>query len=136
METTRLFSKALLSLRTLLLITITILSINLTVSAQQGDLTKRIKIQELTIDDLKQENRNCAIMNQVLGSELKQATDSLSVINAKLSDANLLSTKQGIKISSLSKSKGTLSIFLIISIFSILIGGYFFFKTLKPLPSN
>lgn len=60
----------------------------MTALGQSEDLSKRIKIQELTIYDLKQDNRNCVIMNQVLGDEIKQSKDSLSNYRFKLSKAD------------------------------------------------
>lgn len=88
MKAIKLFSKALLSHQTLLLITTTFLLNNLIAYGQYEDLSKRIKIQELTIDDLKRDNRNCVIMNQVLGDEIKQSKDSVSNLHLKLSEAN------------------------------------------------
>lgn len=60
----------------------------MTVLGQSEDLSKRIKIQELTIYDLKQDNRNCVIMIQVLGDEIKQSKDSLSNYRFKLSKSD------------------------------------------------
>ena len=88
MKAIKLFSKALLSRQMLVLITTILLLNSLTAFGQSEDLSKRIKIQELTIYDLKQDNRNCVIMNQVLGDEIKQGKDTLNKYRFKLSKSD------------------------------------------------
>ena len=88
MKAIKLFSKALLSRQMLVLITTILLLNSLIAFGQSEDLSKRIKIQELTIYDLKQDNRNCVIMNQVLGDEIKQGKDTLNKYRFKLSKSD------------------------------------------------
>jgi hypothetical protein len=108
MKTTKAFSKALSSLQTLLLITTTLIFGNLTALGQSEDLSKRNKILELTIDDLKYDNRNCVIMNRVLGDELKQTSDSLNFCRFKLLKLDSTVNVQSAKIQALQSSKSTL----------------------------
>lgn len=88
MKAIKLFSKALLSRQMLVLITTILLLNSLIAFGQSEDLSKRIKIQELTIYDLKQDNRNCVIMNQVLGDEIKQGKDTLNKYRFNLSKSD------------------------------------------------
>jgi late competence protein required for DNA uptake (superfamily II DNA/RNA helicase) len=80
----------------------------LTALGQSEDLSKRNKILELTIDDLKYDNRNCVIMNRVLGDELKQTSDSLNFCRFKLLKLDSTVNVQSAKIQALQSSKSTL----------------------------
>jgi adenosyl cobinamide kinase/adenosyl cobinamide phosphate guanylyltransferase len=128
METIKQFSKVLLSLQMLLLIMTTLMLSNLTALGQSEDLSKRNKILELTIDDLKQENRNCVIMNQVLGDEVNQSKDSLSNYRARLSELENKVSYQETKINSLKSQKSKL-IWIIFIILSLIIAvSWYLFK--------
>jgi Mn2+/Fe2+ NRAMP family transporter len=128
MKTIKQFSKVLLSLQMLLLITTTLIFGNLTALGQSEDLSKKNKILELTIDDLKQENRNCVIMNQVLGDEVNQSKDSLSNYRARLSELENKVSYQETKINSLKSQKSKL-IWIIVIILSLIIAvSWYLFK--------
>jgi predicted nuclease with TOPRIM domain len=96
----------------------------LTALGQSEDLSKRNKILELTIDDLKQDNRNCVIMNQVLGNEVNQSKDSLSNYRARLSELENKVYYQEAKIQALQSTKSTL--IWVVSILGVILLGIAF----------
>jgi ABC-type maltose transport system permease subunit len=134
MKTIKQFSKVLLSLQMLLPIMTTLMLSNLTALGQSEDLSKRNKILELTIDDLKQDNRNCVIMNQVLGDEVNQSKDSLSNYRLRLSELENKVSYQDTKINSLKSTKSTLILIIVIILsFMIAVSWYIFKEFNKSL---